>query len=81
MPILCPSLKTIAFFDCEINGGTIRELEVVLAERKKSAAARLHRVVILNNTRALQDLQSIHQLRKFVPCVDVGVGDKLPNLL
>jgi len=80
-PILCPSLKTIAFFDCEVTGDVIKELEEVLATRRHSTAARLYRVVIVSNTRALPDFQLIHQLRKFVPCVDVGVGDKLPDLL
>ncbi|KAF9649589.1 hypothetical protein BDM02DRAFT_3186216 [Thelephora ganbajun] len=80
-PVLCPSLKTIAFFDCKVNEDVIRELEEVLAKRRDSTAARLYRVVIVNNTRALPDLQLIHQLRKFVPRVDVGVGDELPDLL
>ena len=79
--VLCPSLKTIAFFDCEITGDVIRELGEVLAKRRDSAAARLYQVVIVNNTRALPDLQLIHQLRKFVPRVDVGVGEELPDLL
>ena len=80
-PILCPSLKTIAFFDCGVTGDMIKGLEKVLEKRRDSTAARLHRVVIVNNTRALPDLQSIHQLQNFVPCVDVRVGNELPDLL
>ena len=80
-PILCPSLKTIAFFDCRVTGDTIKELEGVLTRRKESAAARLYRVVIVNSVQALPDLQLIHQLRGFVPRVDVAVGDELPDLL
>ena len=80
-PPLCPSLKTIAFFDCEVTEDVIEELEGVLAKRKDSTAARLYRVVIVNTTYALPDLQLIHQLRNFVPRVDVGVGDELPDLL
>ena len=80
-PILCPSLRTIAFFDCEVTGDVVRELEEVLTKRRGSTAARLHRVVIVNNTRALPDLQLVHRLRKFVPRVDIGVGDELPDLL
>ena len=80
-PILCPSLKTIAFFDCQVTGDTIKELEGVLTRRKESPAARLYRVVIVNSIQALPDLQLIHQLRKLVPRVDVGVGDELPDLL
>ena len=80
-PILCPSLKTIAFFDCGVAEDIVSELEGVLAKRKDSTAARLYRVVIVNNTQALPDLQSIHRLQKIVPRVDVGVGSKLPDLL
>ena len=80
-PILCPSLKTIAFFDCEITEDVIEELERVLAKRRNSTAARLYRVVIVSKTQALPDIRLIHQLRKFVPRVDVGAGDELPDLL
>jgi hypothetical protein len=80
-PTPCPSLKTIAFFDCEVTADVIRELERMLAKRRESTAARLHRVVIVNNRLALPELQLIHKLRKFVPRVDVGVGDELPGLL
>ena len=80
-PVLCPSLKTIAFLDCKVAKGIIKELEEVVAKRRVSTAARLYRVVIINNTRALPDLQLIHQLRRLVPRVDVGVGDELPDLL
>ena len=78
--ILCPSLKTIAFFDCVVNSYTIKELEWIQAKRRDSTAAQLYRVVIVNNTNTLPDLQLIHWLRKFVPRVDIGVG-KLPDLL
>ena len=80
-PVLCPSLKTIAFFDYGVTNCVISELEKVLVERRNSSAARLHRVVIVNNTRPLPVLQSIHWLRRFIPRVDVGVGDELPYLL
>ena len=78
---LCPSLKTIAFFDCEVNEDVIKELEEVLAKRRDSTAARLYRVVIVNPTRALPNLQLFRRLKKFVLRVDVGVGDELPALL
>jgi len=80
-PVLCPSLKTIAFFDCQMTADAMRELEGVLARRRYSTAARLYRVVIVNNTHALPDLQLIHQLRGLALRVDVGVGDELPDLL
>ena len=80
-PPLCPSLKTIAFFDCDVTEDVIKELGAVLAQRRNSTAARLYRVVIVNATRALPDLQLIHQLQKLVPCVDVRIGSELPDLL
>ena len=80
-PILCPSLKTIAFFDCKVTGEVIKELGRALAKRRDSTAARLYRVVIVNSTRPLPDFQSIRQLQNIVPCLDVRVGNKLPDLL
>ena len=79
-PILCHSLKIVAFFDCPVTEHTIKELEWMQAKRRDSTATRLYRVVIVNNTHSLPDLQLIHQLRKFAPRVDIGVG-KLPDLL
>jgi len=80
-PVLCPSLKTIAFFDCRVTKSLIKELEEVLAKRRDSTAARLYRVVIVNHTCALPDFQLILRLRNFVPRVDVGVSNELPDLL
>jgi len=79
--LLCPSLKTIAFFDCKVTEDVIKELQEVLAKRRDSTAARLYRVVIVNATRPLPEPQLIYRLRGFVPRVDVGVGDELPALL
>jgi hypothetical protein len=78
-PVLCPSLKTIAFSDCGLGPGIIWELEVVVARRKNSTAAWLHRVVIVNRAGKLPDYKLIDHLRRFVPRVDVGI-DELPNL-
>jgi len=78
---LCPSLKTIAFFDCKVTEDVIKELEEVLAKRRDSTAARLYRVVIVNATHVLPNPQLIRRLQKFVPRVDAGVGDELPALL
>ena len=80
-PVLCQSLHTIAFLDCRVASEVIRELEGVLVKRGHSFAARLHRVVVINRTRELPDHYLISQLRKFVPRVDVAVGDELPDLL
>ena len=77
---LCPSLKTIAFFNCELTAGELEEFEGVVAKRRSSAVAWLYRVVIISSTGALPDYTLIQRLRQHVPCVNVGVDDKLPDL-
>ena len=80
-PPLCPSLKTIAFFNCGLTSQAMKEFEGVVVKRKGSAAAWLYRVVIVCDTAmALPDSTVIQQLRQHVPCVDVRVDDKLPDL-
>ena len=79
-PVLCPALKTIAFFDCGIDSDILKELGEAIVKRKDLMAVRLYRVVIVNSTGMPPDLASIRELRKCVPCVEVRVDDKLPNL-
>ena len=79
-PTLCPSLKTIAFFDCNLDRKVIEDLEDVVAKRKKTTAAWLHRVVIVRKTGALPDHKLIHRLRKSVPHVDARIDEELPDL-
>jgi len=79
-PASCPSLRTIAFFDCDIDSDTIKNLGEAIAKRRDSMGARLYRVVIVNSTGTPPDLTSIQQLRMSVPCVEVRVDDKLPDL-
>ena len=79
-PVLCPALKTIVFFDCDIDSKVIRESGKVVAKRKDSTAVRLHRVVIVNNTGTQPDHTSIRRLRKSVPSVEVRMDGKLPDL-
>lgn len=79
-PPLCPSLKTIALFNCVLTSEVLKELEGVAANRKGSAAALLYRVVIVGSTVAPPDDTLIQRLRQHVPCVDVRVDDKLPDL-
>ena len=78
-PVLCPSLKTIAFVDCVLSSRVIEELGEVVARRKNSTAAWLHRVVIVRRDGKLPDYGLIHRLRQFVPRVDVGISE-LPDL-
>lgn len=79
-PVLCPSLKTIAFFNCDLYSGIVEELEEAVVRRKNSTAAWLYRIVIVSQTGDLPDYDLILWLRRSVPCVDVRVDDKLPDL-
>jgi len=78
-PVLCPALKTIAFLECKIDSDIVKQLGEAIAKRD-STAARLHRVLIVSSTGTLPDFAAIQQLRESVPCVEVRVDDKLPDL-
>ena len=79
-PVLCPTLKTIAFFDCRIGPDKMKKLGEALAKRMDSTAARVHQVVIVNSTGTMSDHTLVQQLRKSVLRVDVRMDDKLPDL-
>ena len=79
-PPPCPSLKTIAFFNCTLTREALEEFEGVVAKRKGFAVAWLYRVVIVCNPSTLPDYTLIQRLRQHVPCVDVRLDDKLPDL-
>lgn len=79
-PLLCPSLSTIAFFNCNFNPGVMEELEGVVAKRKELELACLYQVVIVSSTGVLPDYTLIQRLRQHVPRVDVRVDDALPDL-
>ena len=79
-PALCPALKTIAFFDCNVDSSAMERLGEAIAKRRDSMATSLYRVVIVDSTGSPPDLASIRKLRKSVPCVEVRVDDKLPDL-
>ena len=79
-PVLCPALKTIAFFDCNIDSGIVEELGAAIAKRRDSTGTRLYRVVIVSSRGTQLNAESIQKLRKSVPYVDIRVDDKLPDL-
>jgi hypothetical protein len=80
-PLPCPSLKTVAFFNCELTPEAMREFEGAIVKRKDSEAARLYRVIIVSSTGVLPDYALVQGLRRHVPCVDARMDDKLPDLL
>jgi hypothetical protein len=79
-PLLCPSLKTIAFFNCGIPEGVIKELGNAIATRRDSFATQLYRVVIIDSTAVLPNLKVIQRLMRSVPCVEVRADNELPDL-
>ena len=79
-PVLCPSLRTIAFFDCGMSEDVVKELGDVITTRRDSFATQLYRVVIVNNITAPPSIKAIQQLRRSVPYVEARVDDKLPDL-
>jgi len=80
-PVLCPSLKTIAFLDCKMTDKMVYGLEGILVKRGLPTAARLRRVVIVNRKRDLPNHHLISRLRSSIPCVDVRTGDEVLDLL
>ena len=79
-PVLCPFLKTIAFLNCRLDRWVVRELEMAVVRRRDSAAVWLDKIVIVGQTGYLPDHDLVLQLRSSVPCVDVRMDDRLPDL-
>ena len=73
-PVVCPVLKTIAFFDCDTNSDATKQLGEALTRRRDLTAVQVYRVVIVSSTGTMPDRASVQQLRKFVPCVEVRDG-------
>ena len=77
-PLLCQSLKTIAFYQCPLDSAFILALKAVAKQRRNGS--QLHRVVVINN--GVPGSGLISQLQKFIPLVDVvPPGGELPDLL
>ena len=68
---MCPSLKTITFFNCMLTPEVMKELEGVVAKRKGLEAAWWYRVVIVSSTGVLPGHTAIRQLRQHVPWVEI----------
>ena len=77
-PASSPSLKTLAFLDCNLSGDFMEELTRFVSNRKKTPSAWLHRVVIIHSGERFPSAASICALGKHVPVVDVRFGTKLP---
>ena len=77
-PSSSPSLSTLAFLDCDLDEGVMKQLVRFASSRKKTTSAWLYRVVIVNSKGALPTVASVERLGKHVPVVDVRAGTKLP---
>ena len=76
-PASSPSLKTIAFLNCDLSDDFMEELTQFASNRKNtSTSAPLHRVVIVDWEGRFPSAGSIHRLRGCVRIVDVRMGDR-----
>ena len=74
-----PSLKTLAFMDCDITDDFVGELTQYASERRATTSAWLYKVVIVNSDAVFPSIASIRRLKEHVPVVDVKVGTELPR--
>ena len=77
-PSVSPSLKTLAFLDCDLDEACMEALTKFASDRKNTTSARLYRVVIVSSGRGLPGFASVDALGEHVPVVNVQMGKKLP---
>ena len=77
-PSSFPSLKILAFLDCDLDEGFMKALTRFASNRKKTASAWLHRAVIVSSKGVLPNVASIDALGEHVPVVNAQIGKKLP---
>ena len=77
-PSVSPSLKTLAFLNCHLDGACMEALTKFASDRKNTTSAWLYRVVIVSSGRALPNFVSVDALGEHVPVVNVQMGKKLP---
>ena len=77
-PSASPSLKTLAFLDCVLTEEFMKELIQFASDRKNTASAWLHRVVIIHQDGILPDIASIRGLEEHVPVVDARIAREPP---
>lgn len=74
-----PSLKTLAFLNCDLGGEFMERLTRYASKRKETTSAWLYRVVIVNPDGVFPGIGSVRNLARHVPIVDVKVGTELPK--
>ena len=78
-PASPPSLKTLAFFNCDLDEGFMEKLMRCASDRKGTTSAPLRRVVIVDPDGMFPSVASIRKLEEHVPVVDVRLGTELPD--
>ena len=78
-PPSSPSLRTLAFLDCDISEDFMEELTQFASDRKSTASAWLHRVLIVHRDGKFPSADSVRKLRRHVTVVDVRMDDKFPK--
>jgi len=71
-----PSLKTLAFLNCEISEDFMEELVRFASDRKNTTSAWLHRILIVHQNGKLPSASSIHKLRCIVE-IEVQIAAEL----
>ena len=77
-PSSSPSLKTLAFLDCNLSEQFMEELTRLASDRRNTTSARLDRVVVVDSGGKFPSPASIDALEEHVPTVDVRRGTRLP---
>lgn len=78
-PSYLPSLKTLAFLNCDISEGFVGKLIGFSSDRKEATSLRLHRVIIIDSGGILPSSILIDKLGEHVPVVEAFVGRELPS--
>ena len=77
-PSASSSLKTLAFWDCVLTEEFMKDLTQFASNRKKTALAWLHRVVVVHSDGILPSVASIRGLEEHIPVVDARIATELP---
>lgn len=76
----CPSLKALAFLDCHLSGGFLKNLRQFASDRKKTTSMWLGRIVVVFHPGGgIQGGNLVRTLEKDVPVVDFRFGTELPG--
>jgi len=78
-PSSSPSLKTLAFLDCDLSEDFMKELSRFASDRKNTTSAWLHRILIVHQDGIFPSAASLHSLRGHIRIVDLRMADKLPK--